>query len=275
MKKLALTSLIAMFTVAGAHAANVIDGNPLYMPKKGHFYSVTALGSHSGKQDIKAWNLDEEFGYGITDKFSVNVATQIQDQRSFDQWEWAGASFDLTFRAFDMGGWKMDLIGKYAVDPVWGNRRPFLEKDDTDYTWSAGVRGGYTNALFTVAGHAIFNYENTESFNWNEDAGKRGKHTLELGLDGQLVLDNNWNLVAGVEYTGRLDSKDRGSDLPADKIKNAGKWQGTFGVNYNIDTTKFVGAYVSADMNHRGGTNHDEWEVENGFGFGAKFGIDF
>jgi len=28
-------------------------------------------------------------------------------------------------------------------------------------------------------------------------------------------------------------------------------------------------------MNHKGGTNHDEWKAENGFGFGAKFGIDF
>ena len=41
MKKLALTSLLAMFAVSGANAANVIDGNPLYMPEQNHFYSVT------------------------------------------------------------------------------------------------------------------------------------------------------------------------------------------------------------------------------------------
>ena len=119
----------------------------------------------------------------------------------------------------------------------------------------------------------MFNYQNTKSFNWNEDAGERGIHTVNLGLDGQFVIDNNWNLVAGVEYTGVLDKEYRG--IPGAKIKNEGKWEGTFGVNYNIDTTKFVGAYVSADMNHHGGTARDEWEVENGFGFGAKFGVDF
>ena len=47
MKKLALTSLLAVFAISGAHAANVIDGNPLYMPGQNHFYSVSTLGSHT------------------------------------------------------------------------------------------------------------------------------------------------------------------------------------------------------------------------------------
>lgn len=273
MKKIALTSLIAMFAFAGAHAANVIDGNPLYMPKAGHSYSVSDLGSHTGDDEIKSWRFGEEFGYGVTDKLTVNLATEILDERSFDQWSWGDFGLGLTFRALDMGAWKLDVLGEYAVNPVWDNHRPFLEKDDTNYTWTLGVRGGYTNARFTVAGHALFNYENTESFNWDEKAGKEGIHTVDLGIDGQLVLCNRWNLVAGVNYTGRLDDEDRGE--PGVKVKNAGEWGATLGANYNIDATKFVGAYVSADMNHKGGTNADEWKVENGFGFGAKFGIDF
>ena len=106
----------------------------------------------------------------------------------------------------------------------------------------------------------MFVYGNSESFNWNDD----GAHALKLGVDGQYVIDRNWNLTAGAEYTGR---KDEG--------KNAGTWEGYFGVNYNIDATKFVGAYISASMNHRGGDAHDEWEFDDGFGFGARFGIDF
>ena len=47
MKKIALTSLLAVFTASGAMAANVIDGNPLYMPGQNHFYSVTNLSSHT------------------------------------------------------------------------------------------------------------------------------------------------------------------------------------------------------------------------------------
>lgn len=267
MKKIALTSLIAMFAFAGAHAANVIDGNPLYMPKAGHFYSISDLGSHS--EHTESWGLREEFGYGITDKLAVDVATTITDDQSFDKWSWNEMSFDLTFRALNKGNWKLDLIGKYEVDPVWGDHEPFLDEDYTSYTWTAGVRGGYTNARFAVAGHALFNYENTESFNWNEKAGEEGIHTLKLGVDAQLVLSNRWNLVAGAEYTGRLDKEDRG--IPGATIKNAGTWEGMFGANYNIDTTKFVGAYVTGTMRHATG----DWETDDGFGFGAKFGIDF
>ena len=47
MKKLALTSLLAFFAVSGAHAANIIDGNPLYRPGEGRFYSNFAVESHS------------------------------------------------------------------------------------------------------------------------------------------------------------------------------------------------------------------------------------
>ena len=62
MKKLALTSLMAVFAVSGAHAANIIDGNPLYRPGEGHFYNNFAVTSHS--ENIEDWKIAEEFGYG-------------------------------------------------------------------------------------------------------------------------------------------------------------------------------------------------------------------
>ena len=40
MKKLAFTSLLAVLAVSGAHAGNIIDGNPLYRPAEGRFYSI-------------------------------------------------------------------------------------------------------------------------------------------------------------------------------------------------------------------------------------------
>ncbi len=267
-----VVGMAALLSVLGCGAkAAIIDGNPLYMPDQGHAYSVTTVGSHS--ENTEAWGLNEEFGYGISDRLAVSVSTTVADERSFDQWGWNEMSFGVAFRAMNMGAWKLDVLGAYEVDPVWGNHTPFLDKDFTQYTWVAGVRGGYTTSKFTVAGKALFEYGNTESFNWNEKAGFQGEHYLVLGLDAQFVIDNNWNLVAGAEYTGRLDDEDHG--VPGAKIKNAGTWHGEFGVNYNIDASKFVGVYVSGDMNHHGGTKGDEWETEDGFGFGAKFGIDF
>ena len=277
MKKIALTSLIAMFAFAGAHAANVIDGNPLYMPKKGHFYSVTELGSHT-KGDTP-WGLGEEFGYGVTDRLAVVVDTTLIENNEFDDFAWNDAGISVAFRALDMKGWKLDAIAGYSVDNLYNHPKPlgedaWFDKDLTNYTWTLGVRGGYAASNWTVAGHALFTYENTKSFNWNEDAvGDKGIHTIILGLDGQYVLNKYLNLVAGVEYTGALDDNVKGDPLLPNK--NEGTWEGTFGVNYNIDATKFVGAYISGSLNHHGGANADEWDWDEGFGFGAKFGIDF
>ena len=273
MKKIALTSLLAVFAVSAASAANVIDGNPLYMPKAGHFYSETMLGSHSGHDELKSWYLNEDFGYGITDRFALDIATTIEDEQSFDKWAWGDFGLKATYRMLDMGAWKADLIGAYTVDHVWDNHRPFLKEEDTMYIWTAGVRGGYMASNWTVAAHALFEYKNTESFNWNEDAGKYGEHELVLGLDAQYVICPHLSVLAGVEYTGRLDKTEHG--IEGTKIKNAGQWEAMLGANYNIDATKYVGLYVDSEMNHKGGAKHDEWDIQKGFGFGAKFGIDF
>ena len=261
MKKLALTSLLAVFAVSGAHAANVIDGNPLYMPKAGHFYSVTSLASHS--EHSEDWMLGEEFGYGITDKLAINLETSFSEEESFDAYGWDDFALKATYRAFEDGGLVADVYGAYGVDHVYPYHEPFLDKDLTGYTWTAGLRLGYTTGAFTIAGHVEYAYGNSESFNWGDEGWMN--HSLALGLDGQYVIDQNWNLVAGVEYVGYTD----------DEADNSGMWTGTFGVNYNIDATKFVGAYVGAAMDHWKDNGEKGWEVEDGFGFGFKFGIDF
>ena len=266
MKKLALTSLMAVFAVSGAHAANVIDGNPLYMPGQNHFYSVTDLYSHS--EDTDSWKLAEEFGYGILDNLAVNVRTALAEEESFDDYGMGDLGVKLTFRALDLGAWKADVYGEYGINggSVFYHSKAaddtfWFDRDFTNYNWTAGIRGGYTTARFTVAGHVEFAYENTESFNWNDE----GMHTWTFGLDGQYVINDDWNLVAGIEYKGLSDSW----------ADNAGEWTGEFGVNYNIDSTKFVGLYVNGAMDHWKDNGEKGWEAEDGFGFGAKFGIDF
>lgn len=280
MKKIALTSLIAMFTVAGAHAANVIDGNPLYMPKAGHAYSVTTVGSHT---EGTPYLLGEEFGYGITDKLAVEVGTVLGEDKAFDEFAWDDVSLKAVYRALDMGAWKLDLVGSYeaGADYFGGglyvhSKDPhvnkWFDKDLTGYTWGYGVRGGYTSGAFTLAGHAMFNYMNSESFNWND----KGMHTIVLGLDGQYVFTQHWSVLAGVEYTGVTNDHMAYDDMedPA-KTKRAGVWDAELGVNYNIDATKYVGLYMAGSLNHQEGHNHDKWGWDKGFEFGAKFGIDF
>lgn len=271
MKKLALTSLLAVFAVSGAHAANVIDGNPLYLPGQNHFYSVSTLGSHT--ENGTPWYAGEEFGYGILNNWAINVETSVSENNAFDNIAWNEMRFGTAFRALDMGPWKLDLMGSYAVDPVWGDHSPFLDKDLTEYTWTAGVRGGFMASNWTVAGRAYFNYWNTKSFNWDADKGEQGVHSIVLGLDGQYVFDSHWSVLGTVEYTGIMDKEWRG--IPGAKVDNAGEWFGELGVNYNIDATKFVGAYINGSMDHWKDNGQKGWEVEDGFGYGIKFGIDF
>ena len=284
MKKIALTSLLAVFAVSGAHAANVIDGNPLYMPKAGHAYSVTALGSHTNPE-VRKWALAEEYGYGVTDHFAIDVATSLSEKDGFEIYNWDGLKLGATYRALDMGAWKADLVASYEagandidsdhfglyLNRPAGDNSKWFDKDATSYTWTAGVRGGYVASSWTVAGHALYKYLNSESFNW----GNHGMHMWALGLDAQYVITSHLNLVAGVEYEGISNDKWAFGGEEEGDVKNAGIWTGTFGVNYNIDAAKYVGLYINGKMNHNGGDNQDKWVAEKGFGGGIKFGIDF
>ena len=258
MKKIALTSLLAVFAAAGAHAANVIDGNPLYMPRAGHFFSETSLDSHS--EYSEDWRLREKFGFGVTDLLAVDLNTSASEVESFDGASWDDLSVGLTARVFSRGAWKADVYGRFGVAPVWPDHRPFWDEDDSRYTWMVGIRGGYTTSLWTVAGHVDFSYNNTESFNWGDDT---SFHIWVAGIDAQLVLDSHWNLAAGIEYTGYADDHVG--------FKNMGSWEGKFGVNYNIDATKYIGVWISGDMDHR----TSDWELADGVGYGIKFGIEF
>jgi hypothetical protein len=267
MKKLVLTSLFAVFAVSAANAANVIDNNPLYRPDAGRFYSVTTLGTHS-EADLKAWSLGEEFGYGITEKLAFIMGSSFSMHDTFDHNSWDNFSLGMNYRFLNDSRWKADLFGKYdfggislpfiSGGAVWGDHAKFLDKDRTFYTWTAGIRGGYVASDWTLAGHVAFDYINFESFNWGDE----GAHRIRLGLDGQYLLSSDWNLVAGAEYAGLTDSG----------LDHAGTWTGTFGVNYNIDATKFVGAYVGREMFN---SVADGWDFADGFSWGVKFGIDF
>ena len=280
MKKIALTSLLAVVAASAAHASiNVIDGNPLYMPMKGHFYSETSLSSDTNNVD--EWALGEKFGYGITDRLAVSVNTSMSESYWFkgnkaneenvglgNSWNELGA--DVTWRVINDKAWKLDVMGGFEMDPVWGDHVPFMDKDNTLYAWTAGVRGGYVTNDWTLSAHANFIYVNTEAFNWGDDDAKymEGEfwknHVLNLGVAGHWTMSDTWSAVASADYYKIMDHYN--------DTENKGWWDLALGLNMNIDTTKYVGAYVNkiVDRSENGGM-----EGRDGYGFGIKFGIDF
>ena len=254
MKKLVLTSLLAVFAATGANAA--INDNPMYRPDQGKFYSVTGL--HSSTDTTNAIALTENFGYGITDRLSINLATSLSEANWFDQTNWNSFGVGLNYRVFDGANWKADVFGAYSLNPIWGYGETFLGEDFTTYNWKIGAVVGYETGSWTFAGHAIFDYENSESFNWGDD----GFHTLKLGADTFFAMNSNWSLLLGAEYNADLDNWE----------DNTGYWTGKLGVNYNIDDAKFVGAYVGKEMTHEG---EGAWKIQDGFAYGVMFGVEF
>ncbi len=255
MKKLVLTSLLTVFAVSGAHAAGMLD-NPLYRPDQGMFYSMTDLESNTNS--TTRLDLGEEFGYGITDRLAVGIAMSMAENNWFDQSEWGQLGIGVNYRLLDMEKWKADIYGSYGVNPVWAYGKSFMEENETNYAWNIGMRAGYVTDAWTLAGYIDFDYVNTESFNWGDD----GWHYLTLGADLLVALNEDWDLALGAQYTGIMD----------DRVENAGQWEGKIGANYLIDDNMFVGIYLAKYMAH---TNPGQWTVADGFGYGAKFGIQF
>ena len=266
MKKIALTSLLAVFAVSGAQAAakNVLDGNPLYMPQKNHFVSETYLESNS--QSTNEATLGEYFGYGITDRLMVGLETSVSEMDAFDTTSWNEVALDAKYRVIGDGAWKLDLTAGYGVDAMRAYHTDFLDKDATFYAWTVGARGGYVQKDWTLMGRLNLIYANTESFNWNEDNddGMWENHIVNLGFSGFWRMSDYWSGIVSADYYKVMDHYS--------SAEAAGSWDLSAGLNLNLDPTKYVGVYVTKEINH---VAAGKWEAEDGFGFGAKFGIDF
>lgn len=295
MKKIALTSLLAVFAAAGAQAANTFDGNPLYMPQKGHFYSETAL--ESDTKNVNEVSLGETFGFGITDRLAISVNTSASEANWFGKKSMSGTEMveagedqnaqpiyeevavaagngnawnelgaDLTWRVINDSAWKLDIMGGFEMMPVWGDHMSFMDKDATTYMWTAGVRGGYVTEDWTLSAHANFIYANSEAFNWGDDDPVWQNHIMNLGVAGHWTMSDTWSAVASADYFKVMDHYN--------DVENKGWWELSLGLNMNIDDTKYVGAYLTKEMAREAAGVLDVDDV-NGYGVGLKFGIDF
>lgn len=309
MKKIALTSMLAMFAASSAMATSI--SNPLYRPVKGQFYSETDLSmatnrhidmvspyEQAGRFDAygedkmgigtKGATVTETLGFGITDRVAImlNGSASTQDWFEFNFVNSLGA--ELNARVYDNDGWKGDIFGSYSVNDVRVENTPAFKSGATWYTWTAGARAGYTTDVWTVAAHAALDYRTSESFKLNpgatsvliidEETGmllgngeyRNTLHIMRFGIDGQVYVTDNWNLVAGAEYVASYDFWSQ----------NIGYWKATVGANYDFDPCTYAGVYATKYIAHEGDNDNaaesaGNWKALDGFVLGAKFGVKF
>lgn len=260
MKKLVLTSLFAMFAVSGVQAANVINNNPLYRPTQGHFYSITDATAWSGEDyDFRYLVFKTKFGYGITDRLSLSISGAVDayiPEGQPDYAAWQGLGGELNFRGINEANWKLDIYGSIYVDGSIGAH--WYQNDYNQYNWAIGMRGGYVSDNWTLAGLVEYNYYNSEIFNWGDPYWL--SNFWKFGLNGQYIINNNWNITAGLRY-----------DIYKEEIYIGGEKEhedrlhGIFGINYNFDSTKFIGLYTEKQLD-------SDYDI---YIWGVKFGIDF
>jgi len=310
MKKLFLTSALCFGVIASANAANIINENPLYRPSAGTFYSVTDVTSEFGEDSFKAVRLATEFGYGITDQLAVNVFVSGSQFNSFDEDAIEAWGFGASFRYLDDKNWKADLFASGRMttqfssgwdaygtfdnsDPteIDGGNLARFKADEYAWNWNIGTRAGYTTSNWTIAGLVSLDYNRfalpqpqQDVLDVREDSAIAWRQLdLNLGLEGQFVVNSQFNLVGALNYkTNLLDRYantwlDVSGDKDVHRNNMRSVWgqrasrevEGKLGVNYNINDNMFTGAYMT-----RGIVLDDLFESDI-WGVGARFGVQF
>ncbi len=232
MKKIFVLSCALAFVSDGAGAANVINGNPFYNPAQGRFYNIlTPLQANS---EFDRFVIADEFGYGISDAFAIHVATSgsydSSDNPEFGKWSWN----DLEF-GFDWDLWHENQLHA----EVYGDVKQIYDTRENlqtvAYNWTAGARMGRITDNWTVAGVVQVDYLNDDLPQDTFDA-----WAMTVGIQGQYIVNNRWNWVGGLMFD--FDIFDDYYD--GERLRLQG------GINYNIDTTKYLGFYLEKDVVH-------------------------
>lgn len=256
MKKILFLLVCGIFS-SNVYANNIISNNPLYKPAQDRYYSITSLETNS-TYDLKQWNLTERFGYGITDKTTLEVNGSLNpiilsDNDSHRNIFLDNIGVGISHRVIQQSNWKLDLLGNFGIKNTY---KDLIKASDNAYNWSIGVKGGYVSSFWTLAGHLNIGYLNDgflTVFN-------TGNHMMNVGVDGQWLLNNYLNLTASFDIAGSLD-----------RYVGTTTYTTTAGLNYNIDIDKYIGIFVNKQMAEINGSTEDL----EGYGLGVKFGIDF
>ena len=249
MKKIIVLSCALVCVSGGAGAANVINGNPFYNPAQGRFYNIlTPLEVNS---EFERFVMADEFGYGVSDDFAIHVATSgsydSSDNPEFGKWSWNDLEFGFDWDLWHAGDLHAEVYGD--VKQIYDTRENL---QTIAYNWTVGARVGRMTDDWTVSGVVQVDYLNDDLPHDTFDA-----WAMTVGILGQYIVSDRWNWVGGLMFD--FDIFDDYYD--GERLRLQG------GINYNIDSTKYLGFYLEKDVVHS--FKHSPATM------GVVFGVDF
>lgn len=218
-KTITLATAVAALT-APAMAANIPGPystvhnmeNPLYLPEQNMFYSKLSNGimlkvadnswahrekNHSGGFEFPIVRVQEEMGYGITDRWAAHFMLQYTHDNDIGRTGLSGGRLGTTYRILNLyNGFVWDVYGDIHLGGVGEMRGTYNVKGDLRNPGSV---------------YGVFDYDNYSDGMWGFHAGTKFGHVWDKFTAQAFVEilhtfadDNNMIRVVGANKVNRL-----------------------------------------------------------------------
>ena len=161
---------------------------------------------------------------------STSGSYDSSDNPQYGKWSWNNLDF-----GFDWTLWQQDEL----ISEVYGDVKQIYDTrhrlETVAYNWTAGARVGRMADNWTVVGIVQVDYLNDDLPQDTFDA-----WAMRVGLTGQYLIDDSWNVVGSLMFDFDL----------FDKYYDGERLVLQLAVNYNLDSTKYLGVYAKKDVVH-------------------------
>lgn len=178
--KVAMAATVIGTPAMAAHVPGVMNysaqnmENPLYMPTQNTFYSKLSnsvmlkiaddsrahkLRNHDGKVEFPIIRIQEEIGYGITDRWAIHGSVQYTHDDDIDRTGLSAGRIGTTFRMLELdNGFDWDVYADWHLGGV-------------------GKMRGQFNIMSLQPAQGVFQYDNYSNGLWGFHVGTRiGQH---------------------------------------------------------------------------------------------------
>lgn len=289
MKKVSLLTIASIALFSSMASAQVAGGrmhlnmeDPIYKPTEGMFYSKTNYNYTNVKYADNSNAFTEEFGYGITDKWTISTAlgyswqdkkVNMDEDAGISNWVISGA-----YRPMDADGFVWDVKAGISIDIADDRIRqysvnlPIAELGKKDMGVYVSTLVGYElSDVLGIAGEIgyMMDTDDKKDF-WKNEAGNTSYFFTRL--DGQLELLQDWSINLAWKYQKFIDN-----DANKAEISNI-----IAGANWQASDMTLLTLYTDYDASNKkdrletvgnvlaGGDGDD-----NRWSFGARVGVQF